>query len=144
MKDNQSTATLTRLKSKLIHTLVMSIFLTVCECWIPTAWIQRRFGAPKIRCYPKILNISCRDYITNEVAGKNICILWVTWQPSSEGKNDAAWTCEKIIRPSKCFRQNTILGGWWRGQLKIIIFSWPLHHPPWHPVRRSRQKNVGR
>ena len=75
----QATATLTRLKPvwidkhislsskiRLMHSLVTSIFLFVCESWTLTAGLQRRIQAMEMRCYCKILRISYKDHVTNE------------------------------------------------------------------------------
>ena len=37
-----------------------------CESWILTAELQRRIQAMEMRCYRKILHISCKDHVTNE------------------------------------------------------------------------------
>ena len=75
----QTTAALTRLKAvwidksislssktRLIRSLVTSIFLYVCESWTLTAELIRRIQAMEMRCYHKILNISYKDHVTNE------------------------------------------------------------------------------
>ena len=75
----QATAALTRLKpfwnvrsislsSKipLMRYLVTSIFLYACESCTHTAELQRRIQAMEVRCYGKILHISCKDHVTNE------------------------------------------------------------------------------
>ena len=75
----QTTAALTRLKPvwnnrsiapssriRLIHSLVTSIFLYVCESWTLTAEVQRAIQAMEMRCYRKILRISYKDHVTNE------------------------------------------------------------------------------
>ena len=49
-----------------MHSLVTSIFLYACESWTLTAELQRRIQAMKMRCYQKILHISCKDHVTNE------------------------------------------------------------------------------
>ena len=75
----QTTAALTRLKSvwndrsislgskiRLMRSLVTSIFLYACESWTLTAEFQRRMQAMEMRCYRKILRISCKDLVTSE------------------------------------------------------------------------------
>ena len=73
----QATAALTRLKpiwidksislsSKIRLMLVTSIFLYACESWTLTAELKRRIQAVEMRCYRKILHISCKDHVTNE------------------------------------------------------------------------------
>ena len=48
-----------------MRSLVISIFLHVCESWTLTAELQRRIQAMEMRCYRKILRISYKDYVTN-------------------------------------------------------------------------------
>ena len=75
----QTTAALSRLKIiwrdknislaskvKLMRALILSTFLYVCESWTLTAEIERRIQALEMRCYMRLLNISCKDYVTNE------------------------------------------------------------------------------
>ena len=58
----------TSLSSKiwLMCSLVTSIFLYAGESWTLTAELQRRIRAMKMRCYCKILCISCKNHVTNE------------------------------------------------------------------------------
>ena len=53
-------------KIRLMRSLVTFIFLCACESWTLTAELQRRIQAMEMRCYLKILCISCKDHITNE------------------------------------------------------------------------------
>ena len=53
-----------------MRSLVTSIFLYACESWILTAQLQRRIQATERRCYCKILHISYKDHVTNEVCAK--------------------------------------------------------------------------
>ena len=46
--------------------LVTAIFLYACESWTLTAELQRRIHAMEMRCFRKILRISCKDRVTNE------------------------------------------------------------------------------
>ena len=74
----QTTAALTKLKPmndrniflsskiRLMCSLVASIFLYACESWTLTAELQRRIQAMEVRCYRKILRITCKDRVTNE------------------------------------------------------------------------------
>ena len=75
----QTTAALTRLKpvwndrsislsskTRLMRSIVTSIFLCACESWTLTAELQRRIQAMEMRCYRKILDISYKDHVTNE------------------------------------------------------------------------------
>ena len=76
----QTTAALTRLKPvwndrsislssmiRLMHSLVTFIFLYACASWSFTTELQRRIRAIEMRCYRKILCISYKDHVTNEV-----------------------------------------------------------------------------
>ena len=49
-----------------MHSLVTSIFLYACESWTLTTELQRRILALEMRCYRRILHISCKDHVTNE------------------------------------------------------------------------------
>lgn len=55
-----------RCKLKLLHTLVLSIFLYACESWTLTAELQRKITAVEMRCYRRVLGISYKDRVTNE------------------------------------------------------------------------------
>ena len=81
----QTTAAWTRLKpvwndksislSSTIHlmrSLVTSIFLYACESWTLTAELQRIIQAMEMRSYRKILHISYKDHVTNEVVRAKI------------------------------------------------------------------------
>ena len=49
-----------------MRSFVTFIFLYACESWTLTAELQRRIQAMEMRCYRKILRISCKDHATNE------------------------------------------------------------------------------
>ena len=81
----QATAALTNLKPtwrdnnislgskvKLMRSLVFSIFLYVCESWTLTAESEKKTQAFEIRCYRRLLNISYKDYVTNEEVRRKI------------------------------------------------------------------------
>ena len=73
---SQTTAAVTKLKviwnnkniaiSSKMSSPAMSIFLSACETWTITADIERRIQALEMKCFRKLLDISNRDYITNE------------------------------------------------------------------------------
>ena len=81
----QATAALTKLKPiwrdnnislgpkvKLMHSLVISIFLYACE-WTLTAELEKRTQAFEMRCYRRrLLNISYKDHVTNEEIRRKI------------------------------------------------------------------------
>ena len=81
----QATAALTKLKPiwrdnnislgskvKLMHSLVISIFLYACESWTLTAELEKRTQAFEMRCYRRLLNISYKDHVTNEEVRRKI------------------------------------------------------------------------
>ena len=79
----QATAALTKLKpiwgdnniplgSKAKRSLVISIFLYVCESWTLTAELEKRTQAFEMRCYRRLLNISYKDHVTNEEVRRKI------------------------------------------------------------------------
>ena len=53
-------------KLKLLHALVLSIFLYACESWTLTAELQRKIQAVEMRCFRRLLGISYSDHVTNE------------------------------------------------------------------------------
>ena len=53
-------------KTRLMRSLVTSIFLYACESLTLTAELQRRIQAMEMRCYRRILHISYKDHATNE------------------------------------------------------------------------------
>ena len=81
----QATAALTKLKPiwrdnnislgskvKLMRSLAISIFLYACESWTLTAELEKRMQAFEMRCYRRLLNISCKDHVTNEEVCRKI------------------------------------------------------------------------
>ena len=81
----QCTTTMTRLKPvwndqnitlrskvRLMRTLIISILLYACETWTLTIELQRRIKAVEMRCYRRLLHISYKDHITNEIMCKKI------------------------------------------------------------------------
>ena len=81
----QTTAALTKLKPiwrdnnislgskvKLMRSLVISIFLYVCESWNLTAEIEQRTQASEMRCYRRILDTSYKGHVTNEEVRRKI------------------------------------------------------------------------
>ena len=53
-------------KIQLMCFFVTSVFLYAYESWTLTAELQRRLPAIEIRCYCKVLWLSCKDHFTNE------------------------------------------------------------------------------
>ena len=81
-----------------MSSLVTSIFLYACESWALTAEHQRRLQTMEMRCYHKVLHISCKDHVTNEeVCAGN----WVTRRPPDHCKQmqtAVVWSCLLFIR----------------------------------------------
>ena len=50
-----------------MRTLIISILLYACETWTLTIELQRRIKAVEMRCYRRLLHISYKDHITNEI-----------------------------------------------------------------------------
>ena len=48
------------------RSLVISILLYACETWTLTTELERKIQATEIRCFRRLLGISCRDHVTNE------------------------------------------------------------------------------
>ena len=59
-------------KIRLMSSLVTSIFLYATESWTLKAELQRGKQAKEMRCYRKILCISCKDHVTNEEVSAKI------------------------------------------------------------------------
>ena len=58
-------------KVKPMRSLFIPIFLSACESWTLTANLETRAQALEMRCYRRLLNISCKDTVTSEdVHGK--------------------------------------------------------------------------
>lgn len=81
----QTTAALTKLKTiwkdrnislsskiRLLRSLVISIFLYACESWTLTAELERKIQAMEMRCFRRLLGISYKDRITNEIVHNKI------------------------------------------------------------------------
>ena len=52
-------------KIRLMHSLVISIFLYACETWTLTAELEE-IQATEMRCFRRLWGISYRDHVTNE------------------------------------------------------------------------------
>ena len=51
---------------KLTRSLVISIFLYICESWTLTAKIEKRTLVFGMKCYRRLLNILYKDHVANE------------------------------------------------------------------------------
>ena len=49
-----------------MHSLVITIFLYVCESWTLTAEFVKRTQAFEVRCYRRLLNSSYKENLTDE------------------------------------------------------------------------------
>ena len=61
-----------RSKDKLLHALIICIFLYSCESWMLTAELQKRIQAVEIRCLRRLIVISYMDHTTNEEVQQTI------------------------------------------------------------------------
>ena len=81
----QATATLTKLKPiwrdnnislgsnvKLMHSLVISIFLYHCDSWTVTADLEKIMQTFEMRCYQRLLNTSYKEHVTNDEVHRKI------------------------------------------------------------------------
>ena len=50
-----------------MRSLVISIFLYACASWTLTAELEKRTQAFEMRCYRRLLNISYKDHVANEL-----------------------------------------------------------------------------
>ena len=55
-----------------LHCSVRNVFLYACESWTLTAEPEKRTQAFEMRCYRRLLNISCKDHVTNEDVRRKI------------------------------------------------------------------------
>ena len=55
-----------------MQSLVIYIFLYACEPWTLTAELEKRTQVFEISCYRRLLNISSKDYVTNEKVRRKI------------------------------------------------------------------------
>ena len=61
-----------RVAPSIILILVISIFLYPCESWTLTAELEKSMQAFEVECYRRLLNISCKDHVTNEDVRRKI------------------------------------------------------------------------
>ena len=61
-----------RSKVKLMHSLVISIFLYACESWTLTTELEKRTQAFEMRCYRRLFIISYKDYVISEEVRRKI------------------------------------------------------------------------
>ena len=57
---------------KLMHSLVISIFLYACDSWTLTAELDKRTQSFEMRCYRRLLNILYKDHVSNEEVCRKI------------------------------------------------------------------------
>ena len=107
-------------KIRLMHSLVMSIFLYACETWTIRADIERRIQALEMRCFRKLLGISYRDHITNEEVNRAI------WRPPDFSEK----TQTEVVRAS-----HTVI---WTGQ------DYPTGNSSRRETKRQTEETMGR
>lgn len=81
----------------MMRSLVISIFLYACESWTLTAVFKRRVQITEMRCYRRLLGISCKIHITNAEVRKmdtNAVDLLTT----TKRQKKVVWGCQKIQR----------------------------------------------
>ena len=94
-------------KVRLMRTLIISILLYACETWTLTIELQRRIKAVEMRCYRRLLHISYKDHITNEIVCTKI--------QTAIGPYEDLLTTEKK-RKLRWFGHVTRSSGQWRSQ----------------------------
>ena len=57
-------------KIRLMRSLVISFFLYACETWTFTAELEKKIQATEMRCFRRLLGISCRDVTNEEVRNR--------------------------------------------------------------------------
>ena len=67
-RDNMSLGS----KVRLVLSLKISVYLYVGESWTLTAELEKRTQAFEMRCYRRLLNILCKDHVTNEEVCRKI------------------------------------------------------------------------
>ena len=106
----------------LMHSLVTSIFLYVCELWTLTAELQR-MQAMEMSCYRKILHISYKDLVTIEEVRAKI--------QQAVGPHEDLLT---MVKRCRCRR--------------LLLIRSGQNHLAWHSERwkmtRQTEEEVGR
>ena len=142
----------------MMHSIVTSTFLYVCESWTLTAELQRRIQAMEMRCYRKILCISNKDHVTNEevrvkiqqaiglhedllTTVKRRKLLWYVMSPERgrrQGRqrkrfeeNIREWTGIEFGKPQRAMRAMENRGKWRKLVAKLSVV----------PQRPSRLKD---
>ena len=162
----QATAALTKLKPiwrdynisfaskvKLMGYLVNSIFLYTCESRTLTAELEKRTQAFEMRCYRRLLNISYKDHVTNEVVRRKIKVAIVEYDVllTLVKKRKLRWS-GRVSRSSglaKTILQGTVKGKRKRGRqkkrLEDIIKEWTgmdFASSTWAAENRTRWKGI--
>ena len=109
-------------KLKLLHALVLSIYLYACESWTLTAELQKKIQAMEMRCYRRLLGISYKDHISNEEVRKSIIQHVRHYEEllSTVKKRKLRWYghISRSSGLSKTVLQGTVQGGRRRGRQK--------------------------
>ena len=115
-----------------MRSLVTSIFLYACESRTLTEELQRRMQAMEMRCYSKILRISCKNHVSNkEVRAKIKQAIGTHEDLLTIVKRRKLKWCGHVSRSSglaKTVLQGTVKGGRrqgrWRKRREDNIKEW--------------------
>ena len=109
-------------KLKLLHALVLSIFLYACESWTLTAELQKKIQAVEMRCFRRVLGISYTDHVTNEEVRRTITQHVKNYEDllTTVKKRKMKWYghVTRASGLSKTILQGTVQGGRKRGRQK--------------------------
>ena len=119
-------------KIRLMRSLVTSILLYSCETWTVTAEIERLVQSTEMKFFRRLLNISYRDRITNEVVRNRIRQAIGPYQDllSELKKRKLKWYghVSRSQGLAKTFLQGTVRGSRRRGRQKK---RWEDNIPEW-------------
>ena len=59
-------------KIRILRALVISVFLYGCESWTLTAYLEKRISALEMICYRRLLRVSYKDHISNDIIREQI------------------------------------------------------------------------
>ena len=120
-------------KVKPMRSLFIPIFLSVCESWTLTANLEKRARALEMRCYRRLLNISCKD-ISEDVHRKiQAAIGKYDKLLALVKKRKLYWFCNISVSSglAKTILQGTVQG---KGRKGIQKKRWEDHIKEWTGV----------
>ena len=126
--------------------LVTSIFLYACESWTLTAELQRRIQLMEIRCYRKILHISYKDHVTNEVVRTKIQQAIGSHEDLTLVKRHKLHWYGHVSRSSglaKAIFQDTVKGGGRQGRQRKRRTTTPGNGQAWSSASPRGQWRTG-